>query len=385
MSSGIASYPTVAVGDIHVGERHRKDLGDLASLAKSIRDVGLLHPLVVRQDMQLVAGRRRLEAAKELGWKEVPVRVVEGLGDALAALRAEGDENTCRKDYTPSEAVALGSALEELERTGAKRRQQEGGRSGGKASGNLPEASKGDTRDKVAAAVGMSGRTYEKAKAVAEAAGAEPDKYGRLLEAMDRTGRVDGVYRRLQTARQAEAIAREPPPLPAGPFRVIVADPPWAFEKRPDDDSRQGVVPYPTLTIEELKAIPVGGLAHEDAVLWLWSTNAHLPDAFAVLDAWGFAYKTMLTWDKERMGTGDWLRGRTEHSLFAVRGRPTVSLAGQTTLLRAPAREHSRKPDAFYRMVESLCPGSKVELFSRQSRPGWAAHGDEAGRWASAS
>jgi hypothetical protein len=107
-------------------------------------------------------------------------------------------------------------------------------------------------------------------------------------------------------------------------------------------------------------------------------TNAHLPEAFAVARAWGFAYKTLLTWDKHRVGMGDWLRGQTEHALLCVRGRPTVLLGGQTTLIRETSRGHSIKPEAFYALVESLCPGAKLELFARAARPGWESWGHEA-------
>jgi N6-adenosine-specific RNA methylase IME4 len=206
----------------------------------------------------------------------------------------------------------------------------------------------------------------------------EPEKYSLFLEEMDRTERVDGVYRMLKRARQAEAIAKEQPPLPTGPFRVIVADPPWQFEKRAKDPSQRGQVPYPTMTIEEIKALRVADIAHEDSILWLWTTNAHLPNAFEVIQAWGFTYKTCLTWVKNnKMGTGDWLRGKTEHCLLAVRGNPIVLLTNQTTVLEAPVREHSEKPEEFYEFVETLCPGTKVDLFARKTRNGWAAFGDE--------
>jgi N6-adenosine-specific RNA methylase IME4 len=371
----------VPVGKIVVGDRHRRELGDLDALAASIRDVGLLQPLVVTPDKRLVAGARRLAAVKALGWTSVPVRVADGLTDAVRLLRAERDENTCRKDFAPSEAVAIGKALEELERPEAERRKAATRNTGESRPGKLPQRDgKGRTRDKVAEAVGMSGRTYEKAKEVVEAAAAEPAKYGRLQEDMDRIGRVDGVYRRLQVARKAEAIAAEPPPLPKGPFRVIVADPPWAYENRAAAASHRGACPYPSMTLEDIKALPVASLAHDDAVLWLWATNAHLPAAFDVLRAWGFEYKTCLTWVKGHFGTGDWLRGQTEHCLLAVRGRPVITLSNQATVLHAPASEHSRKPDQFYALVESLCPGSRVELFQRTPRLGWAGHGDEVRR-----
>jgi N6-adenosine-specific RNA methylase IME4 len=103
-------------------------------------------------------------------------------------------------------------------------------------------------------------------------------------------------------------------------------------------------------------------------------------EAYAVAKAWGFTVKTILTWAKDRMGTGDWLRGQTEHCLMCIRGKPVVTLTNQTTLLNGPLRQHSRKPDAFYTMVDNLCPapaGGKVEMFCRQARPGWIAAGAE--------
>ncbi len=230
-------------------------------------------------------------------------------------------------------------------------------------------------RDRVGRTLGVSGVTYRRMQAVVEAAEADPKKYGRLRDAMDRTGKVNGVYRRLRTMQQAEALGAEPPPLPSGPFAVVACDPPWQYTHRPGDDSKRNVTPYPAMTLDQLKALPVAELAGNDCALWLWSTNAHLPDAVELVKAWGFAWKTMLTWAKDRMGTGDVLRGQTEHAILALRGRPVLTLAGQSTLLRAARGGHSAKPEEFYALVESLCPGSKVELFARRHRPGWTAWG----------
>ena len=118
-------------------------------------------------------------------------------------------------------------------------------------------------------------------------------------------------------------------------------------------------------------------IADEDAILWLWTTNAHLRVAFDVVKSWGFEYKTLLTWVKDRMGTGEWLRGQTEHCLLATRGKPVFIHGNHTTVLNALRREHSRKPEEFYILVEATCPGSKVELFARQARAGWQAFGDQ--------
>ena len=359
------------VSGIIIGERFRKDLGDIAGLARSISGVGLLHPVFITPDGRLISGERRLEACKRLGWTEIPVRVV----DLADVVRGEHDENLVRKDFLPSEAVAIAKALEPVEREAAKERQ--GTRTDRQPSGNFPEGAPGRTRDKVAAYAGISGKTLEKAVKIVEAAEKEPEKFTPLVEQMDKTGRVDGVYRKLKVLKQAEEINGEPPPLPTGPFRVIVADPPWPYDKRAGDPSHRADLPYPAMTIEDIKALPVQGLSCGDSILWLWTTNAHMRVAFDVLDAWGFEPKTILTWVKNQMSNGDWLRGKTEHCIMAVRGEPTVVLTNQTTVLYGPRREHSRKPDEFYQLVESLCPGSKVELFARTARKGWAAHGND--------
>jgi N6-adenosine-specific RNA methylase IME4 len=194
----------------------------------------------------------------------------------------------------------------------------------------------------------------------------------------------------LETKRELKAqekraivdrIKVEPPPLPEGPFRVIVIDPPWTYEVRSEDGSHRAGNPYPAMTLDQIKALPISKLGHQDSILWLWTTNALMRQAFECLDAWGYKDKSILTWVKDRMGLGDWLRGQTEHCLLAARGNPVRTLHNQTTALMAPLREHSRKPDEFYALVEALCPGSKVELFGRQQRDGRIVWGAEASRF----
>ena len=140
---------------------------------------------------------------------------------------------------------------------------------------------------------------------------------------------------------------------------------------RHDQGGRRNAILYPTMKMEEIKAIPIQQLAEETSILWLWTTNAHLPDALDIAKGWGFEYKVLLTWVKNRIGTGYWLRGRTEHCIMAVKGHPVINLTNQSTVLLAPIRAHSQKPDEFYRLVETLCPGRKIELFARENRDGW--------------
>lgn len=162
------------IEQIKTGDRARRDQGDLSSLADSITEVGLLHPIVVTPDLDLVAGGRRLAACRRLGWDEVPVRVVTSLTTASSLLRAERDENTCRKDLVPSEVYALGRQLEALEAPKATERQSEAGRLHGRgqiAPSDSDEAIEpARTDERVAQAVGTGKNRYRQIKEVHEAA-----------------------------------------------------------------------------------------------------------------------------------------------------------------------------------------------------------------------
>jgi N6-adenosine-specific RNA methylase IME4 len=233
----------------------------------------------------------------------------------------------------------------------------------------LGDSPKGPGRalDKVARVVGKDRTTLARAEAVVDAAEAEPEKYGHLLAAMDRTGRVNAPYKRLKVARQAELMRAEPPPLPSrGPYRVIVADFPWPYEIASEDSTIRGVWPYPTMSVAEIARFEIASIAHPDCILWAWTTNFHMQVMPELVKGWRFEWRSILTWDKGHMGAGNCLRGQTEHAVMAVRGKPVVTLSDQTTLLRAPVRKHSQKPPEFYELVEQLCPAPRyLDVFSR--------------------
>ena len=148
-----------AIESVRVGERHRHDLGDVAALARSIEEVGLLHPVVVTPDRRLVAGMRRLEACRHLGMGEVPVTIVDL--DDLA--RGEHEENAVRKAFLPSEVDAICRALEPAESDAAHSRKKAGLKQNRDRGGNFPQRDGlGKVRDRVAAYAGVSGRTLDK-------------------------------------------------------------------------------------------------------------------------------------------------------------------------------------------------------------------------------
>ena len=184
----------VPIADITIGQRHRKDLGDIGALADSIAADGLLQPIVLTPDHELIAGRRRIEAFKQLGRDTIPTTIV----DIDSIVRGEFAENALRKDLTVSEKVAIGTALEAA--LGERR-----GRPDEHIVDACPQFRGQKTRDLAAerAAFG-SGKTYERAKAVVEAADAKPEQFERLRDYMDRTGcRAGGGL--LQSTRQSGA------------------------------------------------------------------------------------------------------------------------------------------------------------------------------------
>lgn len=365
------------VDQVILGDRHRKDFGDIASLARSIEEKGLLQPIAVTPGNILIAGERRLRAWQITRYRDrpIPVHVV----DLQEIVRGEWAENADRKDFTPSEIVAIKRALEPLISTPVGRPSKE-------ISESCANKTKGKTTEKVATYAGVSARHIEKAEAIVAAAETNPERFGKLLEDMDRTGRVNGPYKRLQVIKQVQLIKDEVPALPQrGPYRTIVADVPWPSE--PDDecpaDRGRGYWPYPTMSMAQICALAVASIAHADSWLWFWTTNFHLLGGHAhdVLRAWGFAPVTMRTWAKNKMGQGQTLRGQTEHVILAKRGSPVINLTNQTTLLYGDVLEHSQKPDRFYRDVEELCPSNRyAELFARRTLPpNWDGHGDQVG------
>ncbi len=173
-------------------------------------------------------------------------------------------------------------------------------------------------------------------------------------------------------------------------FSTILADPPWQFQ-----NSTGKVAPehkrlsrYATLSLSEIVGLPVAETAADTSHLYLWVPNALLPEGLAVMQAWGFKYKSNIVWHKIRKdggsdgrGVGFYFRNVTELLLFGVRGKNARTLSPgrrQVNLVATRKREHSRKPDEQYPIIEACSPGPYLELFSRGVRSGWTVWGNEA-------
>ncbi|MEO9612442.1 MAG: MT-A70 family methyltransferase [Nitratireductor sp.] len=173
-------------------------------------------------------------------------------------------------------------------------------------------------------------------------------------------------------------------------YQTVLADPPWRFTNRTGKvaPEHRRLSRYETMTTDEICALPVQALTVEPTHLYLWVPNALLPDGLRVLAAWGFEYKANLVWHKIRKdggsdgrGVGFYFRNVTELILFGVRGKNARTLPparSQVNMIQSRKREHSRKPDEQYELIERCSPGPYLELFARGTRPGWTFWGNQA-------
>ena len=164
-----------------------------------------------------------------------------------------------------------------------------------------------------------------------------------------------------------------------GVYDVIVIDPPWNYGRAYDAESSRSASPYPEMTQNELLAIELP--AARDCVLFLWTTHAFIWDAKVIMDAAGFSYKATLVWNKQKIGMGAWLRMQCEFCLVGIKGKPLWENTTYRDIIEEARREHSRKPDGFYTMVEAITAGRRLDYFSRQERNGWDTYGNETSKF----
>jgi len=298
----------IPIAEITIGKRHRKDLGDLFSLAESIEAIGLLHPVVLRADKTLIVGRRRIEAYRILGRDKIPANIARSLTELSDLLRAEQDENTCRKDFLPTEAAAMYADTLPTAKELAKAEQVEGQKAGGKKAGKGRPANRSpesfrkanDRYSSEAAAIaskptGKSHKTNAKALAVMEHGTPE------LVAEMDKTGKVDRAHRKLK-AQQEEAKVREAAAaapeseqwtLTADqaivPCAALITDPPYGILDEPWEPRR-----LEEFTREWARRWDPCG-ADFIAVFWsqrhLWNGRTWFDESFS-----GYHFQQLLVW-----------------------------------------------------------------------------------------
>lgn len=244
-----------------------------------------------------------------------------------------------------------------------------------------------DVVSEVRARSGVSPKIYDRAVAVIETAPEEMKaelRKGNLTisQAYTQIKRAETEAKR-EEARQknAEKVQALSNPLEGqGLYQTIVIDPAWDWEDEGDVSQFGRAKPdYHTMRIEEIEALPIAKIADENCHLYIWITNRSLPKGFRLMDTWGFRYITCLTWVKPSIGMGNYYRGSTEQVLFGVKGSQPLKRHDVGTWFEAPrGKQHSEKPEEFYRLVESCSYAPYIDIFGRKEREGWAVWGENA-------
>lgn len=369
-------------------------------LVADIAQHGVREP-VVMLDQMVLDGRNRYLAARESG---AAVPVVEFMGgDPLAAVISL---NLRRRHLNESQRGMVAAKIAKLPP----------GRPSEDKAANLPGyelPTPAPTQAAAAEMLNVSERTIRHAAVV-------QDKGVPELVAMAEAGSVavslGAEIARLPEVQQQELVARGPAEIKAAykqirkdemedrrvervakiveisrgnvelstgqRYPLIYADPPWRYENPPMGATNRSIENhYPTMTLEEICALPVGEIANEDAVLFLWATAPKLAECMTVIEAWGFNYRTCMVWVKDKIGMGYHARNQHELLLIAKRGEipPPPPSARPSSVMHASRDEPSSKPHEYYALIESMYPDlPKIELFCRTPQPGWAVWGNQA-------
>ena len=341
----------------------RREHGNITDLKVSIADVGLINPLTIDENYNLLAGRRRYQALKELGWKDVDVRTMPINSDEAKAFLISVHENLKRKSMTDPEMATTFRDYDKI------KREQYGNQPSGRHSSSSDSEEDGWSLQKSCDDWGIGLTTGHTAIKIATAIEENPD-----LVTMPSGNRILSEYKHRE-------LIKNPIPFPEGKYGSILIDPPWSRDDENDADQFGRASPtYGTMSFGEIKALPVPELALPDSHLYLWVTNRSLPKSFLLLEYWGYRYITLLTWCKPYFGTGNYFRGQTEHIAFGVKGScPILRHNIGTWFVTDNKKEHSSKPDEIHKIIEVCSPKPWLEMFARKQRTDWATWGDEIG------
>jgi N6-adenosine-specific RNA methylase IME4 len=248
-----------------------------------------------------------------------------------------------------------------------------------------------DTRKELSKVAAVSHDTIAKVKKIQEKAPEE-------VKAKLRTGEVsiNAAYKEIKKEEkkeerisiikeQIEDIESGKVPELKGLYNVISIDPAWNYEGENknitsyDANGRRVANPYPEMSTQEIKDIKLPLMS--DSVVFLWTTHKFLPDAFDILKNWNLDYKATLVWNKEKIGMGAWFRMQCEFCLVGIKGKPYWDNTTYRDIINEPRRQHSRKPDAFFDMVDKITLGRKLEYFSREKREGWDVFGNDVNKY----
>lgn len=351
---------------------------EYAALKADIKRHGVLHPIVVDEDGNILDGHHRYSIDKN-----APQRVVTGLSEAERESFVFRS-NFARRNLSPAQANEAREKMREVAVRLKKEKQ---------------------TQQTIAALLGVCHKTVANwvisnckdtnADNVDCRVKLTKDGAKRAIELRDQgwtqqaiadelkvsQPTINATLKKEEQRQELEAAIEEAAQTPkttlhVGPYDVILADPPWRYDFS-ETDSRKIENQYPTATIDEICGhIPD---AANDAVLFMWATAPKLEESFSVMRAWGFTYTTCAVWDKEVIGMGYWFRSQHELLLVGIKGRPNTPHESKRvgSIFTEKRGKHSKKPLCVYEWIERTFPGKKLEMYCRTPRPGWAVWGNQ--------
>lgn len=358
---------------------------DLERLAADIKEYGLREPVYLYEG-KILDGRNRAAACEMVG---IALRTREFRGTRLEALAFVWSENFQRRHLNPGQAavaeakrtklcIEYGAEVEKMKEEAETERR-----------GRIGKARRGETAEKVtpsqkaqretsttrASAIGTNRRYLEAATRLLDEA---PEK----LESVESGEKsLSEVLREVRREEVQAGLAA----MPSEKYRVLYADPPWSYGNSgviSDADAYSATARhYPSITIAELCALGVRGIATDNAVLFLWVTSPLLAECWPVIKAWGFEYKTSFVWDKMKHNFGHYNSVRHEFLLVCVRGSctPDNKTLHDSVISIERSKTHSEKPEKFREIIDVMYPkGKRIELFARKPVEGWDAWGNEA-------
>jgi len=335
---------------------------ELEQLKIDIKEHGLLQPIVLFED-QILDGRNRYIACKDL---DIEPKFEEYKGTKPLEYVISG--NLKRRHLTPDQRAVLSLNILPMLEEEAKKRMSAGGRGD-----EIVTPSK--SREQASKLMNVGTTYIQQAKKLKETS---PKLLEEVRLGHKNFSQIKKEERFEKIKKQREELQKNVLEKPIGLFDVIVIDPPWSYEEgfsTYDEKGHRGTTNYPTMTLEELKNIKLP--MNENCVVWLWVTNSMFKEAIELTDHWELTRKTILTWDKQIMGVGSYLRNITEHCILCFKGKPYFQNTKWTTLISEKRTTHSTKPEIFYKMVDETCAGRKLDYFARKKREGWDAYGDE--------
>jgi len=326
-------------------------------LKRDIKENGQMDDIITYEG-KILDGRNRFKATSELGIKP---NLSEYEGDN--PLQFVMSTNLRRRHLTDSQKAVVGRRYVKYYSVFAKGRQ--GTRTDIKEP--VPESEKGQARDKAGEVVGVSGRYIDMADEVIEK---RPEMEEKIMSGEIK---LKQVHRDIKLDEQKSKI--EKLKEVTGEYDVIVIDPPWNYGGKYDPDFRRVTSPYPEMNQDQLKKIILP--CKDNSVLFLWTTHKFIWDAKELMDLWGFEYKMTMVWDKQKMGVGEWLRKQCEFCLMGIRGKPYWKSTSDRDIISESRTTHSTKPEEFYKLVERITAGRKLDYFARKQREGWDVYGND--------